>query len=298
MTDTTTGSTSDFLFGGNAPAAWSNGITSSASYPDWWQAASQGIIADASKIAATPYQAYGGPTVASQDPLSTAAAAQSTGLAPTANAGFGTAANDINSSSNLFNNDDFQKFLSPYTTAANGVDNTIAQLGATDLSQNLLPQVNDTFTKAGQFGSSGNADFTQRAITNELNSVLQQQSTANQNATNNAMTDYQNSQNRQQTAGTALGNLTNTQNTANINDINNTNSFGLQSQANTQENLDAAKAAFDAQTQAPTNNLNLVNGIIKGLQPPANTSTTPASSVSPLQSITALLAAYNGNATK
>lgn len=292
MTDST-GSTSDFLFSGNAPAAWSNGITSSASYPDWWQAASQGIIADASKIAATPYQAYQGPTVASQDPLSLAAAAQSQNLAPTANSTFGTAANDINNSATTFNNDDFQKFLTPYTTAANGVDNTIAQLGATDLSQNLLPQVNDTFIKGGQFGSSGNSDFTQRAITNELNSVLQQQSTANQNATNNAMTDYQNSQNRQQTAGTALSNLASTQNTANINDVNNTNAMGLQSQANTQENLDAAKAAFDAQTAAPTNNLNLVNGVIKGLQPAASITTTPQSTVSPLQSITAALTAYN-----
>lgn len=66
-------------------------------------------------------------------------------------------------------------YMSPYTDA---VVNRIGELGARNLSENLLPAVNDTFTGAGQFGSRRHADFTNRALRDVNESVLGQQAQA------------------------------------------------------------------------------------------------------------------------
>lgn len=52
-------------------------------------------------------------------------------------------------------------FLNGYV---NNVVNEQARLSNQNLFENILPQVNSTFTGAGQFGSTRNADFTNRAI--------------------------------------------------------------------------------------------------------------------------------------
>ena len=83
-------------------------------------------------------------------------------------------------------------YMSPYTDS---VVNRIAQLGQRNLTENLLPQVNSTFTGAGQFGSTRNADFTNRALRDSNESILGQQASALQSgytqAQNTALTDLQ-----------------------------------------------------------------------------------------------------------
>lgn len=66
-------------------------------------------------------------------------------------------------------------YMSPYTSQ---VTDRIAQLGARNLSENLLPQISDQFVRAGQFGSPQQRDVVGRALRDTQESVLGQQAQA------------------------------------------------------------------------------------------------------------------------
>ena len=86
-----------------------------------------------------------------------------------------------------------QQFMDPYTNSA---INSVYNLGNQNLEENLLPQVNSTFTGAGQFGSTRNADFENRAIRDTQQAESNTAGTLLNNQFNNAMTQqYQWNQN-------------------------------------------------------------------------------------------------------
>jgi hypothetical protein len=64
------------------------------------------------------------------------------------------------------------QYMSPYTDK---VLDVIAQRGARNLSENLLPAVGDTFMGHGQFGSERQRDFTNRAVRDTQEGILDQQ---------------------------------------------------------------------------------------------------------------------------
>lgn len=78
-----------------------------------------------------------------------------------------------------------QQYLNPYVQ---NVVEANTNLSNRNLFENVLPNVSSTFTGAGQFGSSRNADFTNRAIRD------QQQALANTNA--NVLLNAQNAANQ------------------------------------------------------------------------------------------------------
>jgi hypothetical protein len=96
------------------------------------------------------------------------------------------------------------EYMNPYTTA---VTDRIAELGGRNLQENLLPQVNSTFTGAGQFGSTRNADFTARALRDTQDSVLGAQASALESGYQNAGQNYLADQSLRTNAATAQGNL-------------------------------------------------------------------------------------------
>lgn len=72
-----------------------------------------------------------------------------------------------------------QQYLNPYINDANNA--TIAQSNR-NLNENILPGVNSTFAGAGQFGSTRNMDFTNRAMRDQqmvLAEALAKQNSAN-----------------------------------------------------------------------------------------------------------------------
>lgn len=80
-----------------------------------------------------------------------------------------------------------QDFMNPYTQ---NVVNEQARLSNQNLTENILPGVNSTFAGAGQFGSSRNADFTNRAIRDQQQNLMGQQGQTLFNAQNQANTNY------------------------------------------------------------------------------------------------------------
>lgn len=83
-----------------------------------------------------------------------------------------------------YNQQNSQNFMNPYMSNVIDANN---QASNQNLMENVLPQVNSTFAGNGQFGSTRNADFTNRAIRD------QQQTLSNTNA--NALMQAQNQAN-------------------------------------------------------------------------------------------------------
>lgn len=68
-----------------------------------------------------------------------------------------------------------QDYMNPYTEQ---VVNRIGELGARNLKENLLPQINDRAIQAGQFGGSRSGEAIGRALRDTQESTLAQQATA------------------------------------------------------------------------------------------------------------------------
>jgi hypothetical protein len=253
-----------YLFGSSPPPAYIAPSQSTSSLPSWLQDAWFGLTNQAASIANQPYNPFPGPQVAPLTDVQNQAisGASTVGQQPmnTLNNAVGTA----QSGSTLFDPNQFQNFMNPYTS---GLNDTIAQLGARNLSENLLPAVNDTFVGAGQFGSSRNADFTNRAVRDTNQDILNAQSQMLQNSYGNAMSNYQGALGRQVTAANTLGGIGNIQNQAGIQDIGAQLGAGGVQQGNQQQNLGAAIQNFQQQQNWPVRGLDIVNSILKGYSP-------------------------------
>lgn len=97
-----------------------------------------------------------------------------------------------------------QEFMNPYTGAAADV---VTKDATRNLIENILPNVNSTFTGAGQFGSSRNAEFESRAIRDTQEGIAKALATANYGAVAPAQQAYQNWATLGQQAGAGLGGL-------------------------------------------------------------------------------------------
>jgi len=295
-------STADFLFQSNAPSVWTAPSWESTTAPAWWQAAAQGLIGRASQVAGQDYQPYTGPRIAGLDPLQENAINNATAYTPGVNTTLNSATSLAGNAGQLFNNEDFSKFMSPYTQ---GVTDRIAELGARNLREKLLPEVNDTFIRAGQFGGSRNADFTARALRDTNESILGQQATALEQAQKDAMSNYQTAQQRQMQAGQTMGALGQISGDEARKQLEEMMKLGTVPQSLKQANLDLATKDFENQVNYPQQQLQLLNSIIRGYQPtgegtkisystanPANV----ASYNSPLANIAGTLNAWSSGA--
>lgn len=80
-----------------------------------------------------------------------------------------------------------QQFMNPY------IQNVVqeqARLSNQNLEENILPGINSTFTGAGQFGSTRNADFMNRAIRDQQYNLAGQQANTLMQAQNQAAQQY------------------------------------------------------------------------------------------------------------
>ena len=82
-----------------------------------------------------------------------------------------------------------QQFMNPYV---NNVIDANNQASQQNLQENIMPGVNSTFTGNGQFGSTRNADFLNRAIRDNQQTLNNTNATTLMNAQNQANTAYQN----------------------------------------------------------------------------------------------------------
>lgn len=271
-----------FLWNGSAPPNATTTSSTTTSIPPYIQEYSKGVLSKADAIASSPYQAFGGPRVAGfSNPTQQSfdLTQQNVGNWQPA---LGQAQNMTSAAGNpSLNQDVFNSYMSPYT---GGVLDVIAQRGGRNLAENLIPQVNSTFTGAGQWGSSRNAQFMGNAVRDANESVLNQQALALQQSFSDAMGNYNAGQNRSLNAGAQLGTLAQQQQQQSGTDAAALNAIGSQQEAKTQQNLDVAYQDFQDQRDYPKNQVNWMSNLVTG-QPMNTTSNTtsaaPASTYQP-----------------
>src|SRR5882724_403441 len=156
-----------FLNQGTAPSASSSYSQSSTQLPSWYTDYTQQILNRAAQFAAQPYQTYGGPRIAQQDPNSVSAEQQSTGLPASASASTqaaqnlvqGAAGNNnplataqpyLNSGTNPTYNT-VGNYLNPYNK---NVTDAIAEEGNRNFQNNVLPQLQSNIIGAGNITGS------------------------------------------------------------------------------------------------------------------------------------------------
>jgi hypothetical protein len=257
----------DFLFEGSPPPNINSATVTQTNMPDWYQEYTRGLLSKSNQVAAQDYQPYTGARVADF----TAPTTQSFDLTQQ-NVGawqpaMDTAQTALGGVAGGFNQGQFQNYMNPYTSQVNDV---IAQLGARNLSENILPQVNQTFTGAGQFGGSRNAEFTNRAIRDTQQSILNQQAQNMNQGFQNAMQNYLTGQGQDIAAGQQLTNLGQQQQAAGLRDAAALNAVGQQQQQQTQAGLDVGYNNFLEQRNWPIQMAQFMNQQVRGFNPPTS----------------------------
>ena len=293
-------SIASFLFEGQVPPANVKAAGASTQYPLWFQEYQKSLVAKADALASQPYTPYPGPRVAPLTP-------DQTGAYDLTRANVGAGAGDVNAARSAYTAGGnpaldpsiLESYKSPYIE---GVVNRIGELGERNLTERFLPNIRDEFIRAGQFGSSGQGEFTARALRDVGESVLGQQAQALQAAQEAAMSNYQTAMGRQLTAGGNLANLGKQYQEMGLTDAAALEAAGQAQQAQEQRGMDVGYGQFQEQRDYPMSQTNWINQILYGQQLPTSTqqvSSSPAGyyNPSPLQSLvgySSLLGAARG----
>lgn len=289
------------FFGGTAPtAATSAAADSSSALPAWLQEYTRGLMAQVTGVYAQPYQQYNGPRLTNINDYTQATqgmnmSQQNVGSWQPA---FNQAGQNLTTASQTAPQG-VQSYMNPYT---DNVVDRIGQLGTRNLTEQLLPQVNSTFTGAGQFGSTRNADFTNRAIRDVNDNILGQQNQALQTGYQNAIQNFGNDMTR---LGTLAGQQQQYgQNLSNMGQQDATTLYNLGNlQKNQdQQSYDLGYNQFLEQRDYPKSQLEFMNSLVRGIAPTKTyTSQTPlptsaSSSISP-SPLSAIGSALSGGAS-
>lgn len=276
----------DFLFG-SSPKPQVSSSTSSTSTPEWYQQYLASLFSKAGEIANEPYAQNPNqrvaPLTAYQNQAYQSVADQQGAQQPLLD----TARSFAQQAGSGFDANQLQTYMSPYTQ---NVVNTIGSLAGRNLSENILPQINDSFIRAGQARSAGNYDLVGRAIRDANESALNQQAQALESGYSTALGAYQNDQaNRLSAAGT-LGSLATTGQDIGLKGAAALEAAGQAQQQQGQKNLDVQNTDWLAQQNYPKEQASWLSQIFNGAQIPTSTTTstttTPSSqSQSPLSGL-------------
>lgn len=227
--------------------------------PDFVMQALRTIIGQGGAIAASPYVGYSGPRIAALTPDQLNAEAITRNIASGSVVDPNALQGAISYGLSGFDPNQVKKYMSPYTE---GVVNELGRLSRKNLFEGTLPQVNTTFAGAGQFGSTRNADFVNRAIRDESYNLLGQQSKALDTAYNSALDQYNT---WHQNA------LSNAAKAADISQTaaSNLGVAGLQQQQQTQKSYDLAYQDFQNQLKYPQQQLGWLANVVSGQEMPS-----------------------------
>lgn len=307
-------SVSDLLFNGNPPTSVTTYGVAAKDTPVWYSDYTQGLIAKANAIAASPYQSYMGPRVAGTNATQKAAyemaknastayqpyfqnaqmysdaAGSTTGLAA-ANPYFAQASQTLPQG--------ISNYMNPYQDA---VVNRIGDLAKRQLSENIIPTIQNQFIAGGSFGGSRSGEALSRGMRDLQESTMAQQAQSLQQGYSQAAQQFGADQTRLAQMGQSAGSLqaadlnrmlelAKTQGTLGqqaqqlgLTGAAAQEAIGQQEQALTQRSLDLAYQDFQRQRDDPYNRIAFMNAAIRGLALPERTtteSTGPASVYQP-----------------
>ena len=322
----------DFLFQGSPPPAVTTYGTSTQNIPQFMSDYTLGLLNKASAVAGEPYQAYGGPRIAAFRPEQTRAfqmAGDSVGkfepqLNQALSATQGAMGFDPTKAAQPYINEANQssasvvgQYMNPYMDS---VVDRLGDLGARNLQEKFMPAIGSSFIRAGQYGSAGMQGATGKALRDVQESTLAEQNKALASGYGQALqtagTDLSRYGNLGQlqgnlasqaardqlAAGSQFGTLASLGQNMNLKDLAALESVGQTQQTQAQKNYDLAYQDFAEQRKYPSDQLSMLNSLIRGLpysQAATTTGTGPASSytASPLSQVAgtaSLLSALSG----
>lgn len=261
----------DLLFGSSPLPQVTTQDKTSTTYPAWYQTWLNQLLGKAGSVANEPYQAYGAPRIAPTSADTSQAYSQVRQNQGAWQPTLGQGISQISSAGGPFNQGEFNQYMNPYVDS---VVNRIGQLGGRNLSENLLPQVNDSFIKAGQFGSRGNFDLTGRAIRDTQEAVLAQQNQALAQGFDSSMKAYQDAMDRRLQSGQALGSAAQLGQGLGLQDAAALQGIGQAQEDKTQQSLNLGYQDFLEQRGYPRSQVDWLSNIIRGVPAPTQTTST------------------------
>lgn len=285
------------LFQGSPQTATSY-TTSSTETPKWMQDAIYNQIQLATNVANTPYQSYDLPTVAELSPLQQQAYQKIQQSQGQFQPGVTQAQQGTQNLANTTSVANVGAYMNPYQQQ---VMDVMAQRGARNLQEDLLPAVSDAFIRAGGFGGSRMGEFGARALRDTGETVLNQQAQLAQAGYGQALGASAADLTRQQGALSQVADLARTGQAMNTADVAALESAGASQQAQMQAQLNAAKTKFMEQQLYPKQQLDWLSTQVRGMAPITPTSTTQSGSTtggtysaSPLSQLATGLYTYKG----
>lgn len=261
------------VFGGGQSTSTS---ATSTGLPDWFTNYGQNLFGAATdRFLNAPYPgADPAQRVASSNPDLDASRAGVRAMQGSAQPFIGQAGALTQAGGELFNQDEFNQFQNPYTSA---VTDRIADLGARNLTEKLLPGINANFITSGNFGSSQNTEFTQRALRDTNESIMGQQAQAMEQGFNTSLQGYNAGQQRRITAGQQMGQLGQLQQSTQLRDAAALEESGKDQQNQQQKQLDVNYGDYLEGRDWGRNMLSGASAIGAGYTPPATTNTNTTS---------------------
>jgi hypothetical protein len=304
----------DFLFQGKPPPSTTTYGTSVQGIPQFMSDYTQGLLSRANAVAGEAYQPYSGSRMAEFTPEQLRAfdmTSESVGkFMPSVQKGmdytqqaagkssYGAAQPYMDvagrSAASMVGD-----YMSPYQDL---VANRIGQLAGRNLRENLMPNINRDFIRAGQYGSTRMMDTVGGTLRDTQESALAAQADLLNRGYGQALGAAQTDLGRYADLGQLAGNLTNqdvanllssgrqmadlgqTGQAMNLKDLAALEAVGQTRQAQEQKGLDIAYGDFQRQRDYPKEQLSMLNALIRGLPYGGTTetsSTGPASSYGP-----------------
>lgn len=240
---------SSFLNGIPAPTTTSQ----STQYPAWLQSILQGTLEGGAAAASQPFNPFPGPTVATPSAQTTQAqtlAGQNVGnYQPALNQAQGLVAG----SGAPITSGDVSTFLNPYQDYVTGALNR-------NLTQNILPSVQDKFVSAGQSRSPQEASITGQAIHDTQDAVGQSLAGGFQGALNSLQQERQ----QQANSGNVLGQQAVLQSNLGAADVGSLAASGATQDQYAQSNINAALNQFQQQQQYPYQQIGFLANLLQG----------------------------------
>jgi len=215
--------------------------------PDFVTDAAMQAIANQQAVSARPTPIYPGPRIADFTALQNMAFEQTPGAANAyqpylAQAGRNTA-------------DVTQQFMNPYTSQ---VVDRIGQMGTRALNEQILPGIESSMIRAGQFGGTRQAELMGRAVREATEGISAQQSQALERGYAQSLGAAQQEQTRQ-------GGLASLAQQLGLRGVDALQTAGGLQQGQTQRNLDLALSDFERQFAAPQQNIDAMIKTLQGL---------------------------------
>lgn len=222
----------------------SSGSSSQSRLPDWYlNAAKQSAGYFGNQLGGlNQLQGYQDPRVAELSQLQQQGIGQGGQYLNTSSPLYGQGAALMGQGANLmqgsaqYDQNQMMQHLNPYL---GGALNTVSNLANQNLMENVLPGVNSTFTGAGQFGSTRNADFNNRAIRDNQQAISNTQANMVNQAYDQASNDYYRWGQQGLQAGQQMGGLGQMMGQYGITGLNTGMNLGQINQQQDQRNLDA-----------------------------------------------------------